>query len=77
MKRSHLTICAGLASLVLVSTGLKAQDATHPSENYPGKGGSQDATNGAPNSPAAQNPSTGQQQVPSKSGSSDSNHSNQ
>lgn len=54
-----------IVAAMSVATMVIAQDATHPSENYPGKGGSQDQTNAAPGSPEQVNPSTGQQNVPS------------
>jgi hypothetical protein len=59
MKMLHLI---SFAFLTFASPLAFAQ--THPSENYPGKGGNQDATNGAPNSPEQQNPSTGTQNTP-------------
>ncbi len=53
-----------LLAFTMVATPVVYGQASHPSENYPGKGGNQDATNAAPLSPEQQNPSTGTQTVP-------------
>jgi len=74
MKTTYLTVCAAVATLALATTGVMAQEATHPSENYPGKGGSQSA--GTTNaSPEALNPATGQQSTPPGQTSPSQEHS--
>ncbi len=52
-----------VAAMSLVSMVL-AQNATHPSEDYPGKGGAGDSTNAAAGTPQQVNPSTGGQNTP-------------
>jgi hypothetical protein len=70
MKRSifllTMVTIAGLSSPL-------AWAQTHPSEDYPGKGGFNDSTNGAPGSPEQINPSTGTQNTPSSSQPKQSN----
>ncbi|MEJ0001157.1 MAG: hypothetical protein WDO13_19560 [Verrucomicrobiota bacterium] len=63
-------------TLVLAASPLAwAQTATHPSENYPGKGGSADSTNttSSPTSPEQQNPSSGMQNPPTQANPNQAN----
>ncbi len=53
-----------VAAMSIISMVL-AQNATHPSEDYPGKGGASDTTNAASGTPQQVNPSTGGQNMPS------------